>query len=152
MLRVCLGLLCGFWLTQLLPAAQPGFHAEFIGGTLPGVAPKSAARLDLARTDIFLIYSGKQAIEIPYNRINSVEYGQNVSRRYAEAVLISPVLLLAKSRKHFVTIDYTDPANAHQVMVFRIDKGDIRSVLAGLEAHSGRRIEYQDNEARKAGQ
>jgi len=36
--------------------------------------------------------------------------------------------------------------------VFRIEKGDIRSVLAGLEARSGRRVEYQDDDARKAGQ
>jgi hypothetical protein len=35
--------------------------------------------------------------------------------------------------------------------VFRVDKGDIRSVLASLEARTGRRVEYQDQEARKAG-
>jgi hypothetical protein len=68
-----------------------------------------------------------------------------------EAVLISPVLLLAKSRRHFVTIGYLDEAGKQQALVFRVEKGDIRSVLASLEARTGRRIEYQDNEARKAG-
>jgi hypothetical protein len=36
-------------------------------------------------------------------------------------------------------------------VVFRVEKGDIRSVLVGLEARTGRRVEYQDDEARKAG-
>ena len=80
-----------------------------------------------------------------------MEYGQTVSRRYAEAVLISPLLLLSKSRKHFVTIGYVDETGKQQALVFRVEKSDIRSVLASLEARTGRRIEYQDNEARKAG-
>jgi hypothetical protein len=65
--------------------------------------------------------------------------------------LISPVLLLSKSRKHFVTIGYADAAGEQQALVFRVGKHDIRSVLASLEARTGRRVEYQDNEARKAG-
>jgi hypothetical protein len=36
-------------------------------------------------------------------------------------------------------------------LVIRVEKGDIRSVLTGLEARTGRRVEYQDGEARKAG-
>ena len=33
----------------------------------------------------------------------------------------------------------------------KVEKGDIRGVLTGLEARTGRRVEYQDDEARKAG-
>jgi hypothetical protein len=36
--------------------------------------------------------------------------------------------------------------------VFRVGKGDIRPVLAALEARTGRRVEYQDDNARKNGQ
>ena len=39
-------------------------------------------------------------IRVPYERINLLEYGQSVSRRYALAILISPVLILAKKRAH----------------------------------------------------
>ena len=74
-----------------------------------------------------------------------------MSRRYAAAILISPLLLLSKSRKHFVTLGYMDQDGKQQAVVFRCGKGDIRSVLAALEARTGRRIEYQDDEARKAG-
>ena len=68
------------------------------------------------------------------------------------AVLISPVLLLSKSRKHFVTVGYTDNEGRQQALVFRVSKGDIRMVLASLEARTGRRVEYQDDNARKNGQ
>jgi hypothetical protein len=74
-----------------------------------------------------------------------------VSRRYAAAILISPVLLLSKARKHLVTIGYLDGEGRQQALVFRVEKGDIRWVLASLEARTGRRIDYQDDEARKGG-
>ncbi len=93
-----------------------------------------------------------QTLSIPYRKIDTLEYGQHVSRRYAAAVLLSPVLLLSKSRQHFVTLGYTDAESKQQALVFRLGKGDIRSVLASLEARSGRRVEFQDEEARKAGQ
>jgi hypothetical protein len=133
-------------------AGGPGFHTQFIGGTVTEIAPKSSSRLDLSGTEALVFRDGKKEFRVPYGRVNSVEYGQNVSRRYAAAILISPVLLLSKSRKHFVTVGYADDSGTQQALVFRVDKGDIRSVLASLEARTGRRVEYQDNEARKAGQ
>jgi hypothetical protein len=152
MLRLCLGLLSGLLLTQTLPAGQPGFHAELIGGTLPGFAAKSSAQVDLRNTDALRFRSGHDEVVIPYSKINSLEYGQNVSRRYVAAVLVSPIFLLSKSRKHFVTVGYTDSEGRQQALVFRVSKGDIRPVLAGLEARTGRRVEYQDDNARKNGQ
>jgi hypothetical protein len=152
MLRVCLGLLSGLLLTQTSPAGQPGFHAELIGGTLPGFAAKSSAEVNLGNADALVLHTRGEELVVPYGKINSLEYGQNVSRRYVAAVLVSPVLLLSKSRKHFVTVGYTDNEGGQQALVFRVGKGDIRPVLAALEARTGRRVEYQDDNARKNGQ
>jgi hypothetical protein len=132
-------------------AAEPGVKAEFVGGTLPGIALKTSARLDFTNRDALQFRCNKSDLRIPYEKINTLEYGQKVNRRYAEAVLISPMLLLSKSRKHFVTIGYVDSEGKQQALVFRVGKGDIRVVLTGLEARTGRRVEYQDGEARKAG-
>ena len=152
MLRVCLGLLSGLLLTHTLPAGEPGFRAELIGGTLPELAAKSNAEVNLGNVNALILRTGHEEVVIPYGKINSLEYGQNVSRRYVAAVLISPVFLLSKSRKHFVTVGYTDNESRQQALVFRVSKGDIRSVLASLEARTGRRVEYQDDNARKNGQ
>lgn len=50
-----------------------------------------------------------------------------------------------------MTLGYLDAEGRQQALVFRVEKGDIRAALASLEARTGRRVEYQDNEARKAG-
>jgi len=149
MLRIC-------WLPAALFAAAvcataggPGVRAQFIGGTLTTVAPKSTALLDLADVETLGVVCGNTSLRIPYRKINTLEYGQHVSRRYAAAVIISPILLLSKSRRHFITLGYVDADGAQQAVVLRIENGDIRSVLSALEARSGRRLEYQDDEARK---
>jgi hypothetical protein len=136
-------------LTSVMLAAQPGVRTQFVGGTIHGVKPKSNAQLDFTSPDALSIQCGRQSLRIDYRKIHTLEYGQNVSRRYAAAILISPVLLLSKARRHYVTIGYFDEAGAQQALVVRVDKGDIRSVLASLEARTGRRVEYQDDEARK---
>ena len=148
MIRICFLLLGGI----LLSAAETGVRAQFVGGTLPELKVKSKARLDLTGADALVFTVAGSDVRIPYSRINTLEYGQKVSRRYAAAILVSPVLLLSKSHQHFVTVGYRDGEGRQQAIVFRVEKGDIRSVLASLEARSGRRIEYQDDDARKAGQ
>jgi hypothetical protein len=141
----------GFALALTITAAEPGVKAQFIGGTLAGVSAKSSLHIDLTGTEALRLWAAKTEFTVAYAKINTIEYGQNVSRRYAAAILISPLLLLSKTRKHFVTLGYTDAEGQQQALVFRVDKGDIRSILAGLEARTGRRVEYQDDEARKGG-
>jgi hypothetical protein len=132
-------------------AGEPGFRAQFVGGTLSSIPAKTNAHLDLTGSDAMVFRSGGTELRIVYQKINALEYGQAVNRRIAEAVLLSPIFLLSKSRKHFVTVEYVDSGGKQQALVFRVEKGDIRPVLAALEARSGRRIEFQDDEARKAG-
>jgi hypothetical protein len=36
-------------------------------------------------------------------------------------------------------------------MIFRVDKNDIRAALVSLEARTGQQVQFQDEEARKAG-
>jgi hypothetical protein len=151
MLRILLIALAGLGLPLALAAAEPGFKTELVGGT-PGEFPtKGSVRMDLTDADTLVLHSGKAEMRVAYKSVNTLEYGQSVSRRVAAAVLISPVFLLSKTRKHFVTLGFVDEAGRQQALVLRVGKGDIRSVLAGLEARTGRRIEFLDDNARKAG-
>ncbi len=130
--------------------ASPGSHAEYIGGTV-SVNPKTDGILVTTNPLILAFRLKEGEIRIPYDRINLLEYGQRADRRYIEAVLISPMFLLSKKRVHFLTVGYTDDDGRQQAMVFRVSKGDIRSVLVSLEARTGRKVQFQDDEARKAG-
>lgn len=138
-------------LPPLLLAGDSGSRAEYVGGTVAGLPSKSEGRLNTTDQEAFLFHTKRDAVRIPYEKINTLEYGLRVNRRYAEAVLISPVLLLAKKRRHFLTVGYTDEQGRQQAMIFEVPKGEIRSVLVSLEAKTGRKVEFQDEEARKAG-
>lgn len=132
-------------------AADRGAKAEYIGGTVAELPPRSDGRLILTDPGALLFSCRDQTVRVRYEDIDILEYGQRVNRRYIEAVVISPLLLLAKARKHFLTIGYQDGAGARHSMVFRVGKNEVRVVLSGLEARTGRRVEYQDEEARKSG-
>jgi hypothetical protein len=99
----------------------------------------------------FVFTSKKTQIKIPYDRINLVEYGQKVDRRYLAAAVISPVFMFAKTRQHFLTLGFQDENDQQQALVFRVDKKDIRVALVALEARTGQQVRFQDQEARMAG-
>ncbi|HSW50691.1 MAG TPA: hypothetical protein VLH09_10980 [Bryobacteraceae bacterium] len=132
-------------------AAGGGCAAEYVGGTLGQLGSRVSGRIHITDPEVLLFETKKTGIEIPYDRINLLEYGQQAGRRYLLALAISPLLLFSKSRKHFMTVSFKDEAGQQQAMVFQVDKRDVRAVLAGLEARTGLKVEYQDDEARKAG-
>ena len=137
--------------SPLLLAGDSGFRAHFLGGTVAELPSKSEGRLDLTDEQVLVLASHRTALRVPYRKVETIEYGQRVSRRYAAAVLISPMLLLSKSRKHFVTLGFVDEHGNRQAVVLQVGKGDVRSVLVALEARTGHRVEYQDDEARRSG-
>lgn len=137
--------------TGLALAGAPGGRVEYIGGTVEALTMKADGRMNTADGEKLVVQFRNQAFTVPFESINQLEYGQKVDRRYLSAVLISPLFLLAKSRKHFLTVGYQDAAGRQQAMIFRVAKGDIRALLVTLEARTGRKVIFQDEEARKAG-
>jgi hypothetical protein len=132
-------------------SASPATHVHYIGGTLSQLPAKASGTLRIGDEDIFSFQASGATINVPYRDVNMLEYGQRVSRRYMEAIFISPVFLLAKRRAYFLTIGYTERDGKQQVMIFQVSGKEIRPVLVSLEARSGRKLEYQDDEARKSG-
>jgi hypothetical protein len=138
----------------LIPALAPELaaqsRAQYAGGTSSQLTTGVDGRIELSDEDYFAFYSKKAQVRVAYGRINLVEYGQTVNQRLAMLGAFT-IGLLSKSRKHFLTVGYTDDAGKQQALVFRVDKGDIRATLVGLEARTGVKVVYQDEEARKAG-
>lgn len=146
---------CLLPLALVLAGAAPGLggqaRVEYAGGTTPQLALGVAGTIELADDRYLAFYSSKTQVRVPYERINLLEYGQQVDRRLALAIVISPVFLLSKSRKHFLTIGYSGENGQQQALVFRVGKKGVRATLASLEARTGLKIQYQDEEARRAG-
>jgi hypothetical protein len=132
-------------------ARDLGGRAQYVGGTITQIPPGCSGIVEAVDAQFFVFYSGKASWRVPYEKINLVEYGEKVDRRYIVAVIISPLFLLAKKRTHFLTVGYSDEEDHQQAMIFKINKDDIRATLVVLEARTGRKVEYQDDDARKSG-
>lgn len=135
----------------LASAGRNGSRAEYIGGTRPDIPANNSGEIEVTDRTYFIFVSKHTKVKVPYERINLLEYGQKVDRRYLAAVVISPLFMLAKKREHFLTIGFQDDDGQQQAMVFRVDKNDVRLTLVALEARTGQALQYQDEEARIAG-
>jgi len=136
---------------SVLVAGGDGGRAEYVGGTVTDIPAGCDGRVQAMDAQYFVFYSKNARFRVPYEKINLLEYGQKVDRRYLAAVLVSPLFLLAKKRQHFLTVGYQDEEDQQQALIFKVDKDDIRAILVSLEARTGRKVEFQDDDARKGG-
>src|ERR1700721_2485371 len=135
----------------ILQGHDLGGRAEYVGGTITQIPVGCQGSVQAIDELFFVFYSKKASWRVPYEKINLIEYGQKVDRRYLAAVLISPLFLLAKKRQHFLTVGYQDEDSQQQAMIFKVDKDAVRAILVSLEARTGRKVEFQDDDARKGG-
>jgi hypothetical protein len=98
-----------------------------------------------------------QTLSIPYKDIIDLEYGQKAGRRIGAAVgttiLLGPLGLLAlfsKKRNHFLTVGFKDADGKDQVAVLELGKDIVRTTIPIVETRSGKKVTYQDDEARKS--
>ncbi len=139
------------WVALLASGVHAGAaaRAEYVGGTSFTLASGEVGSLDAGDEQYLAFYTKKGQIRIAFSRINLLEYGQQVDRRLALAVVLSPVFLLSKKRRHYLTVGYSDDGK-QQALVFQVDKNAIRATLVALEARTGLKLRFQDQEARKA--
>jgi hypothetical protein len=147
-MRLLAGIVSTFCSIATLLEAETAGKAQYVGGTVGGFRPGVEGDFSTG-TPSLLFITRSARIEVPYDRVNLVEYGQTASRRIVLAAVVSPMFLLTKSRRHFVTVGFLDDLGKQQAVVLRIGKGQVRPLLASLEARTGVRVQYQDDEARK---
>lgn len=136
-----------------LTVAVGGEKAEYLGGTA-GLPEKTEGPLSTSSEEKLTFTPdnrGRMPLVIPYAAITGLEYGQKAGRRVAVAVLVSPLALFSKKRNHYLTISYNDASGKEQAAVFELGKNIVRTTIKVLEVRSGKKVEYQDEEARKSG-
>ena len=145
-LAICFSAIC-----IPLFAGIPSHKAVYIGGTVKGLKENTEGIMSTKdEKQLFFDYNKKDQFTIPYDRVDSLEYGQKAGRRVGLAIAVTPIALLSKKRRHYLTINYTDADDKQQAAVFELGKDIVRVTLSSLEARTGRKIEYQDEEARNS--
>ncbi len=129
-------------------AAVRGDAAKYVGGTAQ-LEDNTKGKLNYDDASALIFNSKKGSLKIPYATVESIEYGQKVGRRVGAAIVVSPVLLFSKKRKHYLTVNYKDAGGAEQGVVFEIGKKQVRNALTTLETKSGKKVEFESEEARK---
>lgn len=148
---VAVAVLCVFCLNIAAFAGIGANKTAYVGGTenqiKDGAEGESSAKDD--RNFVFQYKGGK--LLIPYDQVDDLEYGQKAGRRLGLALTVSPWLLLSKKRKHFLTLGWKDEQEKQHAVVLELGKSVVRTTLTTLEARTGKKIDYQDDEARKSG-
>lgn len=122
----------------------------YIGGTITSIKEGTEGVSSTTDEKAWIFDYKKGKLAIPYEKVTELEYGQKAGRRVAVAILVSPLALFSKKRKHYLTITYLDESGKQQAGVFELGKDVVRTMLASIEARTGKQIQYQDDEARKS--
>lgn len=130
-------------------AAVRGEEVMYVGGTMAGVPEATEGMMDLKDPAKLSFSSGKGGFEIGYKSIKTLEYGQKAGRRLGVALVITVWALFSKKRKHFLTIGFDDSAGQPQGVVVEIAKGRAKTFITIIEARSGKKVEYESEEAKK---
>jgi hypothetical protein len=147
--RVVTGLLLFCLVPTYVAAGIGSGNAMYVGGTVSAIADKTEGKPRLEAKE-FVFESKKVTWRVPYEQINNLDYGQKAGRRLGLAIAVSPLFIFSHKRKHFLTIGFLDKDGKQQAAVFELGKSVIRPTLEGLEQRTGKKVDYEDAEARKS--
>jgi hypothetical protein len=144
--------LCMIFLLEIpASAGLASDKAQYVGGTVSAIPDQTEGVLSTKDEKVMVFtYNGKE-FKVPYDQINDLEYGQKAGRRLGVAIAVTWMALFSKKRRHFLTVGFKDDNDKQQAAVFELGKSTVRVTLASLEARSGRKIDYEDEEARNGG-
>jgi hypothetical protein len=136
-----------FATVSLAATATKFDHAEYLRPKTEGQKKddhpvKGSISFDKEKKTVeFADEKGVSVVSIPDDKIKSILYEKTSKPRYAEAILISPFFLFTHSKKHFLTIQYTDTDGQGKFAMIHLDKGNARDVVAAAEAETGKKVE-----------
>lgn len=130
-------------------AAVRGKAAKYVGGTVSSIKENTSGKFAFDDRNATFAVKGSTALMISFDKIVSLEYGQKAGRRVGMAIAINPLFLFSKKRRHFLTIGFQDDSGKQQGAVFELSKGIVHEILSLLETKSGKKVEYESEEARK---
>lgn len=134
---------------SFMRAKVTGEDVMYVGGTIGKLPEATEGGMDIKHDEKLIFSSDKGGFEIPYASVKTLEYGQKAGRRVGVAIVITVWALFSKKRKHFLTIGFDDAQGKPQGVVLEIAKGRAKTFIAVLEARSGKKVEYESEEAKK---
>ena len=140
-------------LCVLLPVSalgeSAGYKVSYDGGSIQEKTGASVY-LYIEANQVRLAQKSVVLATIPAAAVTEISYGQDVHRRVGTAIGLAVVslgigalMLLSKSKKHFVGITWVD-GDKKGGFVMQCDKNDYRGILLGLEGVTGKKAVDSD--------
>ena len=126
--------------------------AMYVGGTRTDIKEAAEGAFDVSSEAEMAFTPDKTKVRhtIAYKDVTELEYGQKAGRRVAVGLLVSPIALFSKKRKHYLTINFKDAEAKDQAVVFELGKDIVRTAVKIVETRSGKDVQFQDDDARKS--
>jgi hypothetical protein len=141
----------------------------YSGGTINAFKPGDMGMLDTEDNAlVFTAQKGNQNINIPYDSITAMDYGEHAGRRVGATVALGVTtlgimalpMLFSKKKRHYLTIYFNKDSKAAteerarlskdakavpkgDVAVFEINKNDYSKIMATLQAKTGVAIQVE---------
>jgi hypothetical protein len=135
-------------------AAAPAFaqtdfdKAEYFLKAAPGQKKgetiKGTLRFSSSVKQVQFISGRGTDLAIKYDALKSMSYERAAKPRYGLGLLVAWPLLFTKSKKHWLTFQYTDASGTGQYAIIRLDKSNFREALATAEAETGKKVERSE--------
>ena len=128
--------LCLLLVMPLATIAVEDGQVMYAGGTLVTLKEGTLGRLVTTSPTALTFESSGSQLVIPFAKIDSYEYSQQVARHLGVLPAIAIGLVRHRQKRHFLRIAYSEENNAQQVAIFEVPKQMPRTLLAILQVRA----------------
>ena len=153
---LCVIVACCLVSATPLTATAEGKRAMHVGGTVGSIPEKQQGTLDTSGASAFVFTWDKGKWNVPFANINKRVYRKKVERHVEATVATTAAvgvgglfLLMAKKKKHYLSLEWKDESGQPQVTVFELSKDAFENVIADLEEKTGLHLQVEVQEAPK---
>lgn len=131
-------------------AGVPNNKSAYVGGTEGDIPANTQGYCTTGNEREFIFAFKEGQLVIPYDQVNDLEYGMDAARRLTFSTAVNPFRLFTKKKKHFLTIGWKDEHGQQHAAVFELGSSVVRPTIVTLEARTGKKVDFQDDQARKS--
>ncbi len=136
-------------------AQETDFRGVKVADAKGKQADASLILSDSSKTIVVRV-ADRDFVTIPYDQVDKFSYEYTKKHRVTQGAIVmvasigaGAVVMLTKSKSHWLYIDYHDQA-APKTLVLRMDKKEYKKILASVTAHTGKEVHYDGDANKKA--
>jgi hypothetical protein len=124
-------------------AAQVSFDKVELRTNFAGTKEGKGGRIFVDGSQIRFAKNEKaDYFSIPVKAITEIFYSRVSGRRIGAAIVVSPLLLFSKGKKHYMTLSFDDKDKMVGAIEFKLDKSNYRPLLRAVEQVTGLAMKY----------